>query len=743
MKKWTVFILTLLMATNAFAFKLFDDVRIVDVLHVGSASTPDTSALLEVRGTDGGLLPPRMTQAQRDAIGGPSDGLLIYNTDTRDIDVFNSNSTAWETISIIPASSVGLQGQYEASTTPQITISATLGGLAVQDSVVPSAGNLFEVKDSAGVDIFTIEPTVGMSTTLATLGNLNVTTNTITSTNVTGNINFAPNGAGVIISVNEHWFQKAVQFDEVATPGNPTIGQNMLYFKADGNLYKLDDVGTETQVDAGGLADPMTTRGDIIIRDAANATARLAVGGAAQVLTSDGTDVSWAAAAAGFADPMTTRGDVIIRNAANATDRLAVGGAGEVLTSDGTDIAWAASAAGFADPMTTRGDVIIRNAANATARLGVGTVGQVLSSDGTDIAWGADVGFADPMTTRGDVLIRNAANATARLAVGGAAQVLTSDGTDVAWAAAAAGFADPMTTRGDIIIRNAANATARLGVGTAGQIILSDGVDLAWAEIPAISLVSIQDTYDEGGGALPEITVDATRLGMQIKDNAAPIGDALLEVLDNADEPLFAVDTASTTIASLRVDDLRMDDNTLSVTLTNGDLVLSPNGTGDLFIQSAEVVLDQAIQFTQIATPANPAALSNKLYFKSDDNLYKLDSAGTETEVGGAAASQTTFAAANNQSAATNVTGLTFNTKKGGHAIMAVQLDATADLANLCILNAIDNNGTFILSQECTGDPSLDVVFSIVAGTGQVQYTSDNYAGFVTLAMNWKETFID
>lgn len=42
----------------------------------------------------------------------------------------------------------------------------------------------------------------------------------------------------------------------------------------------------------------------------------------------------------GFSDPMTTRGDIIIRNASNTTDRLAVGSSGQVLKSDGTDIAW-------------------------------------------------------------------------------------------------------------------------------------------------------------------------------------------------------------------------------------------------------------------------------------------------------------------------------------------------------------------------------------------------------------------
>ncbi len=44
---------------------------------------------------------------------------------------------------------------------------------------------------------------------------------------------------------------------------------------------------------AGSLSDPMTTRGDMIVRDSSNATARLAIGSANTVLKSDGTDASW------------------------------------------------------------------------------------------------------------------------------------------------------------------------------------------------------------------------------------------------------------------------------------------------------------------------------------------------------------------------------------------------------------------------------------------------------------------
>jgi hypothetical protein len=50
---------------------------------------------------------------------------------------------------------------------------------------------------------------------------------------------------------------------------------------------------TQTALDAKEPTLPLTTRGDVLIRDAANATARLAVGTNLQVLTSNGTDISW------------------------------------------------------------------------------------------------------------------------------------------------------------------------------------------------------------------------------------------------------------------------------------------------------------------------------------------------------------------------------------------------------------------------------------------------------------------
>ncbi len=44
-------------------------------------SDPDNSAILDIKSTDKGFLPPRMTQAQKNNISVPAAGLLVYQTD--------------------------------------------------------------------------------------------------------------------------------------------------------------------------------------------------------------------------------------------------------------------------------------------------------------------------------------------------------------------------------------------------------------------------------------------------------------------------------------------------------------------------------------------------------------------------------------------------------------------------------------------------------------------------------------
>lgn len=46
-------------------------------------TTPDSSSILDISSTTQGLLLPRMTEAQRDAIASPAEGLFIYNLDSK------------------------------------------------------------------------------------------------------------------------------------------------------------------------------------------------------------------------------------------------------------------------------------------------------------------------------------------------------------------------------------------------------------------------------------------------------------------------------------------------------------------------------------------------------------------------------------------------------------------------------------------------------------------------------------
>lgn len=53
--------------------------------------TPDPSAALEVQGVRQGFLVPRMPQSERDAIAAPAEGLLIYNTTTHCLNMWNAS----------------------------------------------------------------------------------------------------------------------------------------------------------------------------------------------------------------------------------------------------------------------------------------------------------------------------------------------------------------------------------------------------------------------------------------------------------------------------------------------------------------------------------------------------------------------------------------------------------------------------------------------------------------------------
>ncbi len=68
--------------------------------------TASTSAALDVNSTTHGFLPPRMTTDQRAAIVSPDEGLVIYNTVTRDLEFFDGLFWRSTKAAIIPTGAV-------------------------------------------------------------------------------------------------------------------------------------------------------------------------------------------------------------------------------------------------------------------------------------------------------------------------------------------------------------------------------------------------------------------------------------------------------------------------------------------------------------------------------------------------------------------------------------------------------------------------------------------------------------
>lgn len=90
-------------------------------LVLGASSDADASAIADLSSTSKGILIPRMTKAQRDAItvDANRDGLLVYNTDTKKINTYDGSDAAWKCV-------IGKNNVTVSTTDDTVTTIATL-----------------------------------------------------------------------------------------------------------------------------------------------------------------------------------------------------------------------------------------------------------------------------------------------------------------------------------------------------------------------------------------------------------------------------------------------------------------------------------------------------------------------------------------------------------------------------------------------------------------------------------------
>jgi hypothetical protein len=196
------------------AFWVFSNESIGQNIGVGTA-TPHPSAALDVSSATRGLLAPRVTSTQRNAIASPAEGLLVYDTDLNAL--YNYNGSAWSAVG-----GNGLTLPYSASPAlAGLAFAISNTGTAIQGSATAaSAYGIFGVNNTAsgfgiggnsisgtGVYGFSSGSGVGLrgvsnsGYALLTSGNLRLTggnTNpstgaVLTSTDANGNAVWKPN----------------------------------------------------------------------------------------------------------------------------------------------------------------------------------------------------------------------------------------------------------------------------------------------------------------------------------------------------------------------------------------------------------------------------------------------------------------------------------------------------------------------------------------------------------------------
>ena len=95
-------------------------------------NSPSKSAVLDLTSTTKGLLTPRMTTLQRNAIASPALGLLVYNTDAASFNTYNGSTLGWQDFT----------ARYKTVTsTSNATTTSSLDVLASEMFITPSEGN--------------------------------------------------------------------------------------------------------------------------------------------------------------------------------------------------------------------------------------------------------------------------------------------------------------------------------------------------------------------------------------------------------------------------------------------------------------------------------------------------------------------------------------------------------------------------------------------------------------------------
>jgi len=221
------------------------------------ANNPNPSAQLEISSTSKGLLPPRMTITQRNAIISPATGLIIFNTTNNALNIYFSGAWYQLSNSVVPGSIATL---VTASPTNNGTLKSGTAASGVSSIVSYTGGNgenhSGQTVSSTGVTgltatlpagIFALgEGTLtynitgtpasegtasfalnvgGQNGTLTVISNFNCGTSTVTFTYNGSSVTY-----GTVVGANNTcWLDRNLGARQVATSSNDTASYGDLF----------------------------------------------------------------------------------------------------------------------------------------------------------------------------------------------------------------------------------------------------------------------------------------------------------------------------------------------------------------------------------------------------------------------------------------------------------------------------------------------------------------------------------
>lgn len=182
-----------------------------------TGNQPEPSSGLDVDFNDRGLLPPRLTSAQRDAIVNPAAGLLIFNIETTCYNYYNGNAWMEWCGNCVPQPSSAQAGSDQLQidgTSTTLTGNAPTSGTGTWSIVSGEGGSIAEPGNPAS----SFSGIAGNSYVLAW-----TISNSCNSSVDQVLISFASPAAGYANGNEAYWTEKNLGYNDVSIGGGSTI----------------------------------------------------------------------------------------------------------------------------------------------------------------------------------------------------------------------------------------------------------------------------------------------------------------------------------------------------------------------------------------------------------------------------------------------------------------------------------------------------------------------------------------